>query len=150
MRLTPEQIREYSDPARHAETCSCPACRSGRAGVAAVETSAEPEGNPSSWTEAVFEGIVEAFLTEHGWRWAHFRPARTATGWRTAVSGDGKGFLDLICLRGSQLRVLELKAEAGKLTPDQKAWLNAWRQIENCEAEVVRPSDWPRVRELLA
>ena len=27
-----------------------------------------------------------------GWRTAHFRPAWTRRGWRTAVQGDGKGF----------------------------------------------------------
>jgi hypothetical protein len=31
-----------------------------------------------------------------GWRAAHFRPARTATGWRTPVAADGAGFPDLV------------------------------------------------------
>src|SRR5258705_9090381 len=42
-----------------------------------------------------------------GLRTAHFRPARTEKGWRTPVSGDGKGFPDLIIV-GSQVLAREL------------------------------------------
>lgn len=31
-----------------------------------------------------------------GLRTAHFRPAQTAHGWRTPVSGDGQGWPDLV------------------------------------------------------
>jgi hypothetical protein len=34
-----------------------------------------------------------------GWRVAHFRAARTFSGWRTPVQGDGKGFPDLVLCR---------------------------------------------------
>ena len=50
-----------------------------------------------------------------GWRTAHFRPAMTSHGWRTAVSGDGKGFPDLVLVSGRVLFV-ELKGARGKVT----------------------------------
>ena len=58
-----------------------------------------------------------------GWRCAHFRPARTVHGWRTAVQGDGKGFPDWVLVhdRGGVVFV-ELKTSRGKLTPAQEAW----------------------------
>lgn len=81
-------------------------------------------------------------LAQHlGWRVAHFRPARTATGWRTAVSGDGVGFPDLILTRGGVVRAVELKSDRGKTTAEQDAWLDAL-----CRAGVMtgiwRPRDW--------
>lgn len=57
-----------------------------------------------------------------GWSWAHFRPAQTARGWRTPVSGPlGKGFPDLVLVRPRDGRLLfvELKGAAGKPTPEQ-------------------------------
>lgn len=58
------------------------------------------------------------------WRRAHFRPAQTAKGWRTPVSGDGAGWPDLILVRPPRMVVAELKSEIGKLSPDQDAWLS--------------------------
>jgi VRR-NUC domain len=59
-----------------------------------------------------------------GWRCAHFRPARTGRGWRTAVAGDGAGFPDLVLAHPVAKRVLfvELKSAKGRLARDQEAW----------------------------
>ena len=64
-----------------------------------------------------------------GWRVAHFRPARTAKGWRTAMQGD-TGFPDLVLVepRDRWMRPImwvELKSEKGTLSPDQEAWRDA-------------------------
>jgi hypothetical protein len=72
-------------------------------------------------------------------RTAHFRPARTEKGWRTSVSGDGKGFLD-VTLLGTRLLVRELKTEVGVLTPDQRLWIAAW-EVARVDVDVWRPSD---------
>lgn len=65
----------------------------------------------------------------------HFRPARTASSWRTALSGD-KGFPDVVCAgeRGTIFR--ELKSESGRLTAEQSEWL------ARLGGDVWRPSDW--------
>jgi hypothetical protein len=74
-----------------------------------------------------------------GWRTAHFRPARTARGWRTAVAGDGKGFPDLVAVHPVAHRVVfvELKAHKGKLAAAQESWA-AWLIQAGAEWCVVR------------
>jgi hypothetical protein len=57
----------------------------------------------------------------------HIRPARTVHGWRTPVSGDGKGFPDVL-LAGTRLLVRELKVPGGTTKPDQKLWIAAFEQ----------------------
>lgn len=75
-----------------------------------------------------------------------------------------RGFPDIVALRMSDrptvLVVIELKSEAGRVTPEQYAWLHGWRRL----AEVVngrctgarivtgvyRPSDRQRLLEELA
>lgn len=80
-----------------------------------------------------------------GWRRAHFRPARVMRGGReiyeTPIDGDGKGFPDLILLRGDRLIVAELKSEAGSVAEEQEAWLGAFREAGALVA-VWRPRDW--------
>jgi hypothetical protein len=76
-----------------------------------------------------------------GWRCAHFRPARTARGWRTAVQGDGAGFPDLVLVRGERILYRELKTERGKLRPEQEAWLSALRAA-GADAGVWTEADW--------
>lgn len=93
-------------------------------------------------SEAQLQDSVIALARTLGWRVAHFRPARTEAGWRTAVSADGAGFPDLVMLRANRLLVVELKSEGGKLTPVQALWLGAFVLIQGCEQALWRPSDW--------
>jgi VRR-NUC domain len=60
----------------------------------------------------------------YDWRVAHFRPAQTAHGWRTAMQGD-KGFPDLTLAWNGWVLFVELKSDDGRLTPDQEAWASA-------------------------
>jgi hypothetical protein len=46
-------------------------------------------------TEREFQRQVIDLARLLGWRCAHFRPGRTARGWRTPVQADGAGFPDL-------------------------------------------------------
>jgi len=84
--------------------------------------------------------ILQA-ATLYGWRAAHFRPARTAKGWRTPMSGD-PGFPDLVLARGGVLIVPELKSRRGRTTPDQDLWLEALGD----HARLWRPQDWPAIQ----
>ena len=77
-----------------------------------------------------------------GWRTVHFRPGRTAHGWRTSVQGDGKGFLDVLALRGDRIIVAELKSARGRLTAEQGDWLAAWRAT-GADVHIWTPADYP-------
>ena len=105
------------------------------------------------YTEKQFTDDVIALAKRCGWRVAHFRPAKTAKGWRTAVQGDGKGFPDIVCLRGWHMIVAELKVGKNKSTPEQDAWLDDFRKLDNMATWVKvyewRPADWKTIEEVL-
>jgi hypothetical protein len=75
-----------------------------------------------------------------GWKCAHFRAAMTKHGWRTPVSADGKGFVDLVLVR-DRLVAIELKSTKGTMSEDQVRWHGALVGA-GVEVYVFRPSDW--------
>jgi hypothetical protein len=119
--------------------------------------------------ESPFQRQVLDLARYSGWRVAHFRPARTAGGWATAVQADGAGFPDLVLVRGPELLLVELKTDRGRVRPEQREWLDAFEQVELAvraavdltldlapealplrdlpvvEAAVWRPRDWDRI-----
>lgn len=96
----------------------------------------------SEWQQRVID-LAHLF----GWRVAHFRPARTQTGWRTPVAADAAGFPDLILVR-DRLIAAELKTERGTVSWPQQQWLDAL-QAAGVETHVWRPSDWADVQHTL-
>jgi hypothetical protein len=93
-------------------------------------------------SEAELQKAVIALAQRLQWRVAHFRPGLTKAGnWVTAVQGDGKGFPDLVCLRGDRLLVAELKSKTGRVAPEQQGWLDGFREFSG-EAFVWRPHHW--------
>src|SRR5690606_4527127 len=61
-------------------------------------------------TESAFQRQVLALAKMLGWRTAHFRPAMNQRGdWRTPVAGDGKGWPDLVLVKGERVLFRELK-----------------------------------------
>lgn len=71
----------------------------------------------------------------------HVRPARTLDGWRTPVSGDGKGFPDLLIVGPGGLIFRELKSTKGRLTADQAVWRDRLLAAGQDWA-IWRPADW--------
>lgn len=71
-------------------------------------------------TESQFANTIEQTLTMFGWWWFHSRPLMRQDGtWRTAYSGcDGAPDYPLV-LRGNRALMIELKADDGKLLPEQ-------------------------------
>jgi hypothetical protein len=74
-------------------------------------------------------------------RTAHFRPARTAAGWRTAVAGDGKGFPDLVIVGLDQVVYRELKTDRGRPAAEQDVWVAALAAA-GADIAIWRPRDW--------
>jgi len=93
-------------------------------------------------SEAELQEAVMAAAQQLGWRRAHFRPAMTKHGWRTPVSGDGKGFPDLLLVKGDRLLVVELKAEKGVVSDEQKEWFAAFNGVPCVEVYLWQPADW--------
>lgn len=101
-------------------------------------------------TEKQWQATVMDAAARCGWRTAHFRRAQNARGdWRTPVAGDGAGWPDLVMLRGDRVIVAELKTATGRVEPDQRAWLDAWRAA-GAEVHVWRPGDLDVVLAALA
>lgn len=75
-----------------------------------------------------------------GWRVAHFRPARTEKGWRTAGAYDAQGWPDL-CLVRDRIVFAEVKLKRGRLSLEQEVWLDVLREAGQ-EVYVWRESDW--------
>lgn len=110
----------------------------------------KPAPKPKGITEEEFLGQVIDMAHLYGWKVAHFRPAKTAKGYRTPVQGDGKGFPDLIGTRRATKHkfVAELKVGRNKVTAEQNEWLT------DCEACGIpaftwTPGDWEEIEDTL-
>lgn len=91
--------------------------------------------------EADFQAAVIAYAESQGWRCHAERPARTASGYRTAIQGS-PGFPDLVLAKGGTVLFVELKSDTGSIDADQKIWLHllnawVWRPLD-CETIIRR------------
>lgn len=101
-------------------------------------------------SEEQFTKQVIQFAQLHGWMIAHFRAAMTKSGkWITAVQGDGKGFPDLIAVRGEKVIVAELKVGRNKPSPEQEQWLRRFAEA-GIQAYIWRPEYWTEIEGVLA
>lgn len=75
-------------------------------------------------TEAQCQATIVAAAKLLGWKVHATRQAMTRRGWRTPVQGHA-GFPDLVLVRGSQLRMVELKRKPNRVEPEQQEWLVA-------------------------
>lgn len=75
-------------------------------------------------TEADYLDNVIELATTLGYLVHHDRPARTAHGWRTPISGH-PGFPDLVMARRGRIVFGELKGDTGTTSTGQDEWLEA-------------------------
>lgn len=75
-------------------------------------------------TEAQLVDVIVEAAQLYGWMVSHFRPARTASGWRTALQGN-QGLPDLVLARNGVVWLREVKVGRNKLRPDQERWRDA-------------------------
>lgn len=93
-------------------------------------------------TETQLQSAVIELAQWLGWRVAHFRAAKTAQGWRTAVEGNGAGFPDLVLVRNGHVIFAELKAAKGRHSPEQREWLDALLAVSVGSHRVWVFDDW--------
>ena len=98
-------------------------------------------------TEAEFQRVVVAFAELQGWDWMHVgRVGKYAP--NGAKGTLGKGWPDLLLVRGRRIIFAELKAQkADPLPESQKRVLNVLAAAAECY--VWRPSDMPMILEEL-
>lgn len=99
------------------------------------------QGLRAEVTEAQLQDAVVTCAQVLGYRVAHFRPAQTGRGWRTAVSADGAGFPDLVIAGRGQLIFAELKTARGRMSPAQVDWCVALKGT-GVRHFIWRPADW--------
>jgi hypothetical protein len=89
--------------------------------------------------------MVIDFARAHRWRVHHTRPGQYQSGrWATQIQGDA-GFVDIVMARAGVVLHVELKSERGRLSPQQRAWIE-----EGGETFMVwRPSQWAEIVEVL-
>lgn len=96
-------------------------------------------------TEAQFQQTVIMFAQLRGWLVHHTRPAlRQSGGWSTPIQGN-RGFPDLVLARNGTVLFVELKSATGRLSVDQKSWLEAI----GIQFRLWRPADWDAIKETL-
>ena len=109
---------------------------------------------PFRQSERAFQASVLRLARLMGWAWWHDR----ATNFPRAcphckkplkMPRNDPGWPDLFLVRGDTLVVAELKSDRGSTTPDQRAWLAAFRGVRRIVVEVWKPKDTERVVEVL-
>lgn len=132
-------------PATRAERPQEPRERPKRAGVVSDATNA-PAGALgaiyAAMTEAELQRSVRTYLTARGYRvWVFPIMKRTMAGvpdltfWHPAQPG--------------RLYFWELKRERGRIRPEQQAALDHLATVPGVDARIVRPSQWPLLRDAL-
>ena len=89
-------------------------------------------------TERELQRVIVDYIYRGRWDYYHTANPRFSL----------RGFPDLVIIRPPEILFVELKAERGRVSPEQKAWLD---QLEACglETHVWRPSDIPEAIERL-
>lgn len=93
---------------------------------------------PTPVSEKEFQAAVVNLARRNGWRCFHCHDSRKSEA----------GFPDLVLVR-DRVVWAELKAEAGRLSAAQLAWVEALRAA-GTEVHVWRPTDWPEIERILS
>lgn len=101
---------------------------------------------PHSASDGLLAGMTERELSEHVRVTLAALPGVEA--YHTYDSRRSEpGFPDFVVLVGDRAWAIELKTATGRVTPAQTRWLAAFARLPRWRALVVRPQDWPAVRD---
>lgn len=90
--------------------------------------------------ERAFQEQVIGLLRVYGWRLIYHAPdnrpaGRTGRPQRLAAP-EGRGFPDIVAVKGARLLFAELKAKGGRVAPEQRAWVAALDAVGEAVEEV--------------
>lgn len=97
-----------------------------------------PKQSPLRIPEAAFQGAIVEYAQRLGYAVYHTRDSRRST----------PGFPDLVLAGRGRVVFAELKAEGGKLKPEQRDWLDALTAA-GALAFCWRPSSWAHIEKIL-
>ena len=115
-------------------------------------------GRSPAETERDFQRSVMELAELSGWESLHVRTSMQQGRYLTATTGTmAKGWPDLVLVHRSRQRLIfaELKADKGRLRPDQSRVLSLlWQLVEGptrgwAEVHVWHPKDWPTIEATL-
>lgn len=106
-----------------------------------------------AWSEAEFQKHVIALAQGLGFTVAHFRTVRVqrtngSVSYQTPVQADGAGFPDLVMVGHGRVAFVELKADKGRVRPEQETWINLLRE-GGATVFLWRPKQWEEIATLL-
>lgn len=90
-------------------------------------------------SEQELERIVRDLARVNNWRLFH--------AWRSDHSPAG--FPDICAVRGPRLIFAELKTMKGRVTPEQRAWLDDLEKVPGVEVFVWKPRDLDEIEAIL-
>lgn len=111
-----------------------------------------PKLTERRWTQQLIgeQGLARLF----GWRWWHDRATNLPRQCPTCKTElrmirNDPGWPDLFLIRDDTLIVAELKADRGRVSPEQQAWLDAFRRVRRIVVAVWKPRDVDEVTRML-
>ena len=107
----------------------------------------------NAWSEAEFQSQLLSLARGLGFTVAHFRTVRVqrangSVSYQTPVQADGAGFPDLVMVGHGRVVFVELKANKGRIRPEQEAWITMLRE-GGATVFLWRPKQWDEIAELL-
>lgn len=105
------------------------------------------------WSEAEFQRNLITLAHGLNYSCAHFRTVRVqrangSVSYQTPVQADGAGFPDLVMVGHGRVIFVELKANKGRVRPEQETWINMLRE-GGATVFLWRPKQWEEIASLL-
>ena len=80
-------------------------------------------------TESALQDAIRVAALRNGWAFYHTRDSRRSDA----------GFPDVIAVKDGRMLVFELKAQKGRVSPQQRRWIAAFEDVPMVVAAIVRP-----------
>ena len=90
-----------------------------------------PHKRTEQITEKDLQDFILAAAEVGGWLHYHTHDSRRSPA----------GFPDLVLVRGSQIILVELKTQRGRVSPAQTMWLEALENVQTISSGLIRPAD---------